>query len=41
LASTYLPIPSVLTTLTQPQTFSVASHANTVSEKVVVYKSAC
>jgi hypothetical protein len=30
LASTYLPIPSVLTTLTQPQTFSVASHANTV-----------
>ena len=33
LASTFLPIPSVLTTLTQPQTFSVASHANTVSQK--------
>ncbi|PMD40742.1 hypothetical protein L207DRAFT_554394 [Hyaloscypha variabilis F] len=31
LASTYLPIPSVLTTLTQPQTFSVASHANTAA----------
>jgi hypothetical protein len=30
LASTYLPIPSVVTTLTQPQTFSVPSHANTV-----------
>jgi len=31
LASTYLPIPSVLTTQTQIQTFSVSSHANTVS----------
>jgi Yeast cell wall synthesis protein KRE9/KNH1 len=31
LASTYLPIPSVVTTVTQPQTFSVSSHANTVS----------
>lgn len=31
LASTYLPIPSVVTTLTQPQTFIVSSHANTVS----------
>jgi hypothetical protein len=30
LASTYLPIPSIVTTLTQPQTFSVSSHANTV-----------
>ena len=29
-ASTFLPIPSVVTTLTQSQTFSVASHANTV-----------
>jgi hypothetical protein len=31
LASTYLAIPSIVTTLTQPQTFSVSSHANTVS----------
>jgi hypothetical protein len=31
LASTYLPTPSIVTTLTQPQTFSVSSHANTVS----------
>jgi hypothetical protein len=31
LATTYLPIPSVVTTITQAQTFSVASHANTVS----------
>lgn len=30
LASTYLGAPSVVTTLTQAQTFSVASHANTV-----------
>jgi len=30
-ASTYLPIGSIVTTLTQPQTFSVSSHANTVS----------
>jgi hypothetical protein len=31
LATTYLAIPSIVTTLTQPQTFSVSSHANTVS----------
>jgi hypothetical protein len=36
LASTYLPIPSVVTTLTQPQTFSVSSHANTVCLAVTV-----
>lgn len=30
LASTYFAIPSIVTTLTQPQTFSVSSHANTV-----------
>jgi len=29
-ASTFLPIPSQVTTLTQAQTFSVSSHANTV-----------
>lgn len=29
-AKTHLPIPSIVTTLTQAQTFSVASHANTV-----------
>jgi hypothetical protein len=29
-ASTYLPIPSIVTTLTQAGTFSVSSHANTV-----------
>jgi hypothetical protein len=29
-ASTYLPIPSIVTTLTQANTFSVSSHANTV-----------
>jgi len=37
LASTYLPIPSVVTTLTQPQTFSVPSHANTVRLTVALY----
>lgn len=31
LASTFLPIPSEVTTLTQSQTFSVSSRANTVS----------
>jgi len=31
LASTYLAIPSIVTTLTQPQTFSVSSHANTAA----------
>jgi hypothetical protein len=36
LASTYLPIPSVLTTLTQTQTFSVSSHANTVGLVIAV-----
>lgn len=36
LASTYLPIPSVVTTLTQPQTFTVAGHANTVSLVVAI-----
>jgi hypothetical protein len=30
LAATFLPIPSIVTTLTQVQTFSVSSHANTV-----------
>jgi hypothetical protein len=30
LASTYLATPSIVTTLTQPQTFVVSSHANTV-----------
>jgi hypothetical protein len=30
LASTFLPIPSIVTTLTQANTFSVSSHANTV-----------
>jgi hypothetical protein len=30
LASTYLPIPTVVTTLTQAQTFEVASHPNSV-----------
>ena len=30
LASTFLPIPSIATTITQGNTFSVASHANTV-----------
>ncbi len=30
LATTFLPIPSVVTTLTQANTFSVSSHANTV-----------
>jgi hypothetical protein len=30
LASTFLPIPSIVTTLTQPNTFSISSHANTV-----------
>jgi hypothetical protein len=29
-ASTFLPIPSIVTTLTQANTFSVSSHANTV-----------
>lgn len=29
-ASTFLPVPSPVTTLTQSQTFSVSSHANTV-----------
>jgi len=41
LASTYLPIPSILTTLTQPQTFSVASHANTVSQLVFMHRHDC
>lgn len=31
LASTILPIPSIVTTITQAQTFSVASHANTAA----------
>lgn len=31
LASTFLPIGSIVTTLTQPQTFSVSSHQNTAS----------
>lgn len=31
LATTFLPIPSIQTTITQAQTFSVASHPNTVS----------
>lgn len=30
LVSTFMPIPSIVTTLTQSQTFSVSSHANTV-----------
>lgn len=30
LASTYLPVPTVMTTLTAPQTFEAASHPNTV-----------
>ena len=30
LASTFLPIPSIATTITQANTFSVSSHANTV-----------
>lgn len=30
-ASTYMPIPSIATTITQANTFSVSSHANTVS----------
>lgn len=30
LASTFLPIPSIVTTITQANTFSVSSHANTV-----------
>jgi len=30
LASTFLPIPSIVTTLTQANTFSISSHANTV-----------
>lgn len=30
-ASTHLPIPSIVTTITQAQTFIVTSHANTVS----------
>ena len=41
LASTFLPIPSVLTTLTQPQTFRAASHANTVSQKVFLHRNQC
>jgi len=31
LASTFLPIPSIVTTLTQANTFSVSSHANTAA----------
>ncbi|KAH8805608.1 Ser-Thr-rich glycosyl-phosphatidyl-inositol-anchored membrane family-domain-containing protein [Xylogone sp. PMI_703] len=31
LATTFLPIPSVQTTITQPQTFSIASHPNSAS----------
>ncbi|TVY71307.1 Cell wall synthesis protein KRE9 [Lachnellula suecica] len=30
-ASTYMAVPSILTTLTQPQTYSAASHANTAA----------
>ena len=36
LASTYLPIPSIVSTITVAQTFSVASHANTVSGLCVI-----
>jgi len=31
LASTFLPIPNIVTTLTQPNTFAVSSHANTAA----------
>ncbi len=34
LASTFLPVPSIVTTLTQAGTFSVSSHANTVGSMV-------
>jgi hypothetical protein len=36
LASTYLPMPTVLTTVTQSQTFVVASHPNTVCPFVLL-----
>jgi hypothetical protein len=35
LASTFLPIPSIVTTLTQANTYSASSHANTVSESIL------